>query len=70
MVADQKASQARFIVAEQERQEFKGTLRTLISGETDPKKRSAAIESYVALLDSNDTVRKDNPIPTVPTKCR
>lgn len=69
MVADQEAAAVRFDVAEHERQQLKGTLRTTV---TDPDRsaRVKAIEDYIALMDRNDEVRKSNPIRQVPTKCR
>jgi len=69
MVVDQEASTARAAVAEGERQAFKQVLRTIVT-ERDPVKRSEAINAYVEIQDKNDAIRKANPIPVVPTKCR
>lgn len=68
MVADSVATQARATIAETERQFFKSTLRTVMT-DPDAKKRVAAINAYVALLDKDDEVRKANPIRQVPTEC-
>jgi hypothetical protein len=69
MVADQKASSVRIQLTDDERTAFKQTLLVLVSGEDDPRKRLAAIEGYIALLNKNDTIRKENPPVPVPTEC-
>jgi uncharacterized membrane protein len=68
MVADTAGAKVRFGVAEQERQAFKGMLRS-IATEPDPQIRSQRILEHVKLLDDNDAVRKANPIREVPTEC-
>jgi len=69
MVADQQAAAVRFQLADEERQAFKRTLQVLVSGESDPRKRQAAITGYIDLLNKNDQIRKENVSPPVPTEC-
>jgi len=68
MVTDQQAATARSALADEERQFFKRTLKTLV---TDPDRdvRLKAINDYIALLDKDDQIRKENPVPKVPTEC-
>lgn len=68
MTTDQRASSARVQVAENERQFFKKTLRTLLT-EPDREKRTKALNDYIALLEKDDEIRKENPVPVVPTDC-
>ena len=68
MVADQKNSETRTELATEERALFKKTLTELVS-EPDPMKRVAAINAYIALLNKNDQIRKENPLLPVPTDC-
>lgn len=69
MVADQKASAARAEVAEEERQAFKATLTIIFVRDSSREEREKAGLAYIALLNKNDQVRKDNPVPPVPTNC-
>lgn len=68
MVRDQQASAARAELADGERQFFKATLKALVT-EPDDKKRLQWILDYIALLDKDDQIRKENPVPRVPTEC-
>ena len=68
MVKDNIATKERIVLADKEREAFKGTLQTLVT-EPDPIKRLNAINTYVLLLNKNDQTRKENPVPTVPTEC-
>lgn len=68
MVVDQQATKERARLAGEERQFFKNTLVTMLT-EPDREKRIKALNDYVALIDKNDQIRKENPIPEVPTEC-
>jgi len=68
MVADQKNSETRSDLASEERALFRKTLVTVVS-DPDREKRVGAINAYIALLDKNDQIRKDNPLLPVPTEC-
>lgn len=68
MVTDQKASSARVELAEGERQFFKETLITMLT-EPDREKRIKSLNDYIALLNKDDQIREENPVPVVPTDC-
>ena len=66
---DQKNTIARSIVADQERASFLATLETLVNPKAEPLQRKKAIDDYIALVKSNDSIRKNNPPLQVPTEC-
>lgn len=69
MVADQQSSLARAQVADQERAAFLSTLTEIVNPKGSPVTRKEAIDAYIALVQRDDAVRKQNPIRSVPTRC-
>jgi len=69
IVKDNESTQERVRLTDRERAEFKNTLRSIVDPHSTPASRSAAIETYIDLLDKNDQVRKENPVEPPPTSC-
>ena len=68
MVNNARNTKARSDLAEQERQAFKGVLKTVVT-EPDAAKRRQVVADYRTLLDHNDEIRAQNPPLPVPTAC-
>jgi hypothetical protein len=69
MVADQRNTQARADIAEQERQAFLVTMQKIFNPETSPQERKKAGDDYIALVVTNNELRKKSPVLPVPTEC-
>lgn len=66
---DQQNTIQRSIVADQERSAFLVTLTTITNPAETPQARKKSIDDYIALVQKNDQVRKNNPPLQVPTEC-
>lgn len=69
MVADQRNTQARAELADEERQAFLGTLQVVFDPTKTPMQRKEAGDNYIQLVLDNNRERANKPILKVPTEC-
>jgi hypothetical protein len=69
MTRDAAATAARAGVADTERNFFKVVLTTITDPKSTAQERATKIQEYIALLNKDDQIRRENPSLPVPTEC-